>query len=299
MYPGDNNLNNYDHKVEENINSIVKDLIDFVNDSGPDSSDDESEDYEIIQEKTHHSCDNPEMSNNELILGEGSFLSKSMDSINDMSITKGNLKLDKNEENDSQESSLIFYNQDGNIKNKMKNLRNPTKKFSRIVKFEQDSHDNSLVDDIKVIPSQKPSGKSNFFQQKEKQNEEFGSSCFIPKTFKKTDSSNITYKDEFNKNNSISIQDQFVSFNSDFDGYNNSSMINQSLFNNSNSQIDKQKIQKNFCFQNLNNNSNIIHSYANSSLNLNSTNQSNKKSNFYSIENISKDQNLSRLSFNK
>jgi hypothetical protein len=172
----------------------------------------------------------------------------------------------------------------------------PKKTLSKINlnKFDSDySNNHSIAYDIENIPSSNVI-KSNFFSQIKKKSEE--NNDFIPKNFNDSNNNNntdniISLFDDNSKK--FSIQDQLISFNSDLEGYMDSNNTLQNLSLSRNSNFNKQNnnrtsfssFKSNKIFSNFSN-TNYSNINSNSSYNLNSTNQSMKKSSQFLQENF-------------
>lgn len=285
-------------KIDENIHSMIHNVINFVDNSS------------LVDSIDDHSASNQEKINKEIISLEGSFLSKSMESINDLSLKhldKENKQKKREEDIDKNAESYNFNETDNeteDILSKFTNepeeffdleddsnkiFRNPKKKFSLIKLNSSYTNDNSFADDIKKISSSSQKGpKSIFFSQNNNQkNKEISS--FSPKHYNQ----NLN----FSKNTSFSTQDQLISINSDAEASINSNFMGSSIFSNCNLNFGNDKKSSCFKRQNSFNTKGKNTTNANSSLNLNSTNQSTKKSSMFFQENFLKDQNLSNLSY--
>lgn len=305
-------------KIEENISSMLQNVIEFDDDSPLEDSSlnvDEPLNYSNLEEEmSANSCPNPESINQEIVSLEGSVLSKSMDSINENSLTKyekNNKSVEVNVDNSNSESLSINLNasqeflEDQKFKNNSRSKSPKNRSFS-LIKFDSSyTSDNSFADDIKKIPSAFKCPKSTFFAQnknkdkeKTKENTNFllTKNLKIEKNPKEKESKNSSI---LQNSKNVSTQDQLISFNSDVEGCGsihttNSNILGQNLFSNSNSiNIIPSKFSSNKHLNNPNS-SNI-----NSSYNLNSTNQSYKKYSHFLPDAMSKDQNLSSLSYNQ
>lgn len=277
-------------KIEENITSMIHNVMEF---------DDEDNTIE-----NNNSCQNQE-NTNEIVSLEGSFLSKSMDSINEISITKSD-KMNKSDGEIDPNSIILNASQEFFQKEYLRKVKNsPKKQNFSLINFDSSySDNNSFADDIKKIPTSKQS-KSTFFQN-QKPNRD--SSRFFNQNNSK---GSIIFEGVSKNTNFTHTQDQLIFFNSDAESQsqNNSNLIlGQNIFNNShNSQNHQPSNYKNKSNKKLQNpikkqsfNSVVSQNPTNYSYNLNSTAQSaNKRSHFVPENVFSKEQNLSNLSYNK